>query len=133
MAFDMLSELFSDTVTRGERDRFDALVESLRERRPEVYEHMLVPDRERLDRFLAGLLDSLNPHHYRAAAVFEIIPPWLRFLEARGLIDAEARARALSDLADLADKLRGVFESGDPAPRQACERWREQATKALPE
>jgi hypothetical protein len=97
------------------------------------YEHMLVPDRERLDRFLARLLDFLNPLHYHAAAVFEIIPSWLRFLEARGLIDAEARARAVSDLADLADNLPGILESGDPAPRQACERWRAQATKALPE
>ncbi len=37
MAFEMLSGIFEEAVERDERDRFDALVESLRERLPEVY------------------------------------------------------------------------------------------------
>ena len=37
MAFDMLNQLFGETIRHGERERFDALVESLRDRRPEVY------------------------------------------------------------------------------------------------
>jgi len=37
MAFGMLNQLFKGTIQHGERDRFDALVESLRERRPEAY------------------------------------------------------------------------------------------------
>jgi hypothetical protein len=38
MAFEMLSRIFQEAVERDERDRFDALVESLRERLPKVYE-----------------------------------------------------------------------------------------------
>jgi hypothetical protein len=37
MAFEMLKLLFGETIEHGERDRFDALVASLRERRPEAY------------------------------------------------------------------------------------------------
>jgi hypothetical protein len=71
---------------------------------------------------MAGLLGMMNQLYYHAAAAFEVIPAWLRFLESRGLIDAEMRARTLSDLAGLADHLRLAFDNfdGDPAPRQAC-------------
>src|SRR5438132_10589065 len=67
------------------------------------YEHPLIPDRERLDLFLAGMLDFLNPLHYRVAAAFEIVPAWLRFLELRGLIDADEAAWGIRDLAGMAD------------------------------
>jgi hypothetical protein len=99
------------------------------------YEHTLVPDPERLECFLVGLLDMMNQLYHRAAALFEIIPAWLRFLETRRLIDAEARARTLGDLARLADHLRRVFKNftDDPGPLQALEGWREEAAKALPE
>ena len=97
-----------------------------RKREVRRYEHLLVPDRERLDHFMAGLLGMMNQLYYRAAAAFEIIPAWLRFLELRGLIDAEVRARTLSELAGLADHLRRAFDNfnEDPAPRQACAGWR---------
>jgi len=90
------------------------------------YEHILVPDRERLDQFMAGLLGMLNQLYYRAAAAFEIVPAWLRFLELRGLIDAEVRAQTLSDLAGLADALRRAFDNfgRDPSLRRECEEWR---------
>jgi hypothetical protein len=90
------------------------------------YEHLLVPDRERLDHFMASLLGMMSQLYYRAAAAFEIIPAWLRFLELRRLIDAEMRAEALSGLAGLADDLRRAFDNcyGDPALRQACTGWR---------
>src|SRR6266542_3069019 len=38
MAFGMLNELFFQTIKHDERDRFDALTESLRERDPRVYQ-----------------------------------------------------------------------------------------------
>jgi hypothetical protein len=37
MAFAMLNEIFRHSAERGERDRFDALVEEMRSRRPELY------------------------------------------------------------------------------------------------
>jgi len=38
MAFAMLNKLFPATIEHNERERFEALVERLRERRPEVYD-----------------------------------------------------------------------------------------------
>lgn len=99
------------------------------------YEHVLIPDSERLDRFMSGLLGMMNQLYYRTAAFFEIIPAWLRFLESCGLIDAEARARAIGSLAGLAGTLDRILDKfrADPAPRQACERWQEQANRTLPQ
>lgn len=37
MAFEMLNDLFSESVAAGERDRFDELVDALRRRAPEAY------------------------------------------------------------------------------------------------
>ena len=99
------------------------------------YEHTLIPDPERLEHYLVGLLGMINQLYHRAAAFFEIIPAWLRFLETRRLIDAEVRARALGDLAYLADDLCNAFENypDDPSPRRALEAWRAEAGKAIPE
>ncbi len=93
------------------------------------YENMLVPDRERLDRFLAGLLDMMNQLYHRTSVLFEIIPAWLRFIEMHGLIDAEARMQTLGDLIPLADHLRKIFSqyTDDPGPCQALDGWRKTA------
>ena len=93
------------------------------------YENMLVPDRERLDRFLAGLLDMMNPLHHRASVLFEIIPAWLRFIEMHGLIDDEARIQTLGDMVPVAESLRRIFSqyTDDPSPCQALEGWRKTA------
>src|SRR5262245_33611176 len=48
MAFEMLSSLFDQAAERNDRDRYDSLVESLRERLPEVYKkeaHCLLENR----------------------------------------------------------------------------------------
>jgi hypothetical protein len=109
-----------------------------RRRRPirkfKSYEHALVADAERLEHYLAGLLDMMNQLYHRAAALFEIIPPWLRFLEARRLIHAEIRVQALAGLEPLADKLCRVLDSyaDDPSPLRAIQGWREDARKAVP-
>jgi hypothetical protein len=99
------------------------------------YENLLVPDSERLEHYLAGLLGMMNQLHHRAAALFEIVPSWLRFLEARRLIGAAARVRALDELAPLADKLHRILAAfpDDPAPLRAIEAWRQDAQRAIPE
>jgi hypothetical protein len=93
------------------------------------YENMLVPYRERLDRFFAGLLDMMNQLHHRASVLFEIIPAWLRFIEMHGLIDAEVRMQTLGDLVPLLKSLRRIFSqyNDDPGPCQALEGWRKTA------
>jgi hypothetical protein len=98
------------------------------------YTYQLVPDHERLDRFLSGLLGFLNQLYYHAAAVFELLPAWLRFLESRQLIDAAVRVQALRDLESLLDPLCQVCNNfaDDPTPHQALLRWREDAAQAPP-
>jgi hypothetical protein len=93
------------------------------------YENILLPDPERLDHYLAGLLDMINQLYHRASALFEIIPAWLRFLEMHRLIDAEARTQTLSHLAPLAGSLGRIFNKyiDDPGPCQALNGWREKA------
>lgn len=98
------------------------------------YTYQLIPDHERLDRFLSGLLGFLNQLYYHAAAVFELLPAWLRFLESRQLIDAAVRVQALRDLESLLDPLCQVCNNfaDDPTPHQALLRWREDAAQAPP-
>src|SRR5262245_15926597 len=48
MAFEMLSGLFTQAAERNERDRYDLLIESLREQLPEIYKkeaHFLLENR----------------------------------------------------------------------------------------
>ena len=97
------------------------------------YTNVLLPDRERLEHFLAHLLDLMNQLQHRAAALFEIIPAWLRFLETHRLIDPENRLRTIANLSPLAEDLliaTGHF-TDDPSPHAMLARWREGAERAL--
>ncbi|MBF0384172.1 MAG: hypothetical protein HQL69_24435, partial [Magnetococcales bacterium] len=60
--------------------------------------HLLCPDRETLDRFLAKSLDSFNPQIYKAVACFELVPDWLQFLISRELLDEKTCEKVLSNL-----------------------------------
>ncbi len=91
--------------------------------------HLLCPDRDTLNRYLVGLLRFFSSKPYRAAALFEMLPAWLRFLEARELIDTGQRDRTLHELSSLVPDLIKVWDSyrSDPALRLAAEHWRENA------
>ena len=84
-------------------------------------EHPLCPDRRTLDAYLAELNLDFSPQNYRIAATFELIPAWLRFLESRGLIDAEQCEQTLGELSALGHALRAMFAKyqADPALQQA--------------
>ena len=83
------------------------------------------PDRNSLDRFLAELLNFINPQYYKATATLELVPAWLRFLESRRLIDPEQREQTLSELRGLdTEFLKAVKNHSDPALRRAMENWR---------
>lgn len=70
----------------------------------------LCPDRDTLEPYLARLMGSLFPQRYKAAALMDLMPAWLRFLESRRLIDAEQRESARVGLRELADPLRRIWE-----------------------
>jgi hypothetical protein len=98
-------------------------------RRPPRPEHLLCPDRGTLDRFLVNLLNLFSWQTYKAAAIFELLPAWLRFLESRGLIDPQQHAKTLHELDGMAADMVKVLSNypSDPALRLAAERWRENA------
>lgn len=89
----------------------------------------LCPDRPTFERYLSQLLSPLGAKPPLAAALFLLMPSWLRFLESRGLLDAKARTNALTALAGFSDELARVLaEWGEvPALAEDVRRWREQA------
>lgn len=91
--------------------------------------HPLCPDRATLDRHLADLLHLFNMQPHKAAALFELVPAWLRFLEGRELIDSQQRQQTLSELTSLNADLTVFWTryNTDPALWLAAQRWQEEA------
>ena len=87
--------------------------------------HPLCPDRATLDHYLADLLGFPSVRHHAAMATFELTPAWLRFLESRGLLEADLRQRTIDELRPLAADLREASEAwrADPALAAAMARW----------
>jgi hypothetical protein len=96
-----------------------------------LYDHLLCPDRSRFDHYLANMLNMFNYQPHRAAAAMELVPAWMRFLQAQGLIDAQLREQTLDDLKPLAGELGKLFDKvdSDPALRDAIKRWPKDADK----
>lgn len=76
----------------GELRRASALTSPFTGRWPRMPKHaallhVLCPDTDTLDEYLSRMFDVFSSRSYRAGAMCEFIPAWLRFLEARGLLD----------------------------------------------
>jgi len=118
---------------------FDSTLRSMGHKRGPIkkfkrYEHLLCPDRERLDMFLAENLQFLNHQPHKVAATMELIPAWMRFLETQRLLDASLRKETLVSLKPLTGYLLKPFEtlrSSDPALHEAIKRWTEDFDKEL--
>jgi hypothetical protein len=63
------------------------------------------------------LLENLIPSPYRAAALMESAPAWMRFLESQRLIDADLCRRKLRDLESIADSLIKTLDRDPTDPR----------------
>ena len=87
--------------------------------------HPLCPDYATMDRFLGETMQFINPQWYKMAATFELIPAWLRFLELRGLIDAEQRAQTRQALEPMRDAIGPLWETHveDPSLSQSLHAW----------
>jgi hypothetical protein len=87
--------------------------------------HPLCFERVTLDVHLACLLGFLNAQYHTAAALFEVVPAWLRFLESRGVIDADLRKKNLEELHPLrADLLKGLQNyMEDPTLQRDLQAW----------
>jgi hypothetical protein len=87
--------------------------------------HPLCPDRVTLEAHLSDLVGGMNNQYHTAAALFEIVPAWLRFLERRGLIDAAQRLKTIDELRPLHASLLRLWESftDDPTLYRAAQQW----------
>jgi SEC-C motif len=138
-------EIFNFIVRRHAGDleyresMFDSMLRSVGQKRGPIkkfgrYEHLLCPDRERLDTFLAGKLQLLNHQPHKVAATMELIPAWMRFLETQRLLDAVLRKETLEILKPLAGDLLKPFDtlrSSDPTLHEAIKRGSEGFDKEL--
>ena len=60
-----------------------------------------IPDRASLEAYLAHLIDLPSPRYYAAAALLELTPAWLRFLEQHALVSHAERMTAIQQLRSL--------------------------------
>jgi hypothetical protein len=67
----------------------------------------------------------MNGLYYSAAALFQAIPAWLRFLESRRLIDAETGKKVMAELLPLHTTLLRFWEqyTDDPHLYRQGQGW----------
>ena len=85
--------------------------------------HPLCPDRVTLDVFLGRMMGMFNSLYHAAAAVFQAVPAWLRFLESRRL---DRRGRAAEGRERLASGPRGSRETLAELPGRSALAHQEQ-------
>ena len=98
--------------------------------------HVLCPDPTTLDAHLADMFRFLSARHHRAAATWEVIPAWLRFLESQQLIDQAEHSRTLNSMATLSVNMLHLWENagGDPALYEGSQRtWQRSRIQSVEE
>ena len=87
--------------------------------------HPLCPDRVTFEVFLAEMFGFLSAQQHKAAALFELIPAWLRFLQSKKLIDDAQRARTLAELCPLHTSFLKIMEGykEDPTLYRSLKGW----------
>jgi hypothetical protein len=125
-------ELYRYFVARSEGDldpRPSMLEQAMHPKRklpkPPRPAHPLCPERVTLDVHLAGLMDWMNGLYHSAAALFQAVPAWLRFLESRRLIDAETGKKVMTELFPLHTTLLRFWEqyTDDPNLYRQGQEW----------
>jgi hypothetical protein len=88
--------------------------------------HPLCPECVTLDVHLAGMMGMMSGLYHSAAALFQAMPAWLRFLESRRLIDAGTGEKVIAQLLPLhATLLRIWEEQDDPILYRQGQSWLE--------
>jgi hypothetical protein len=101
--------------------------------KPPKPRHPLCPDRVTLEICLVGMMDMFGDQRYTAAALFETMPAWLRFLESRRLIDAHVREQVVKELLPLLGSLEKYWEGylDDLTPYRRVLAWGQDAARGL--
>jgi len=102
-----------------------ALHPNLKLPKPPRPAHPLCPERVTLDVHLGGMMDMMNGQYHSAAALYQAIPAWLRFLESRRLIDASTSGKVVADLLPLHATLLEIWEqfTDDPFLHRQGQVW----------
>ncbi len=87
--------------------------------------HPLCPERVTLEVHLARMMDMMSARYHTAAALFQAIPAWLRFLESHRLIDSGTSKKVMAELLPLHASLRNIWEqfSDDPHLYHQGQSW----------
>lgn len=72
--------------------------------------HQLAPDRPSFKLFLERILQTVNPYYYMGAAMLELMPYWLSFLNARELLPGDIARRSIEDVSGLDQELARFWE-----------------------
>ena len=89
-------------------------------RRPRITtpeaEYPLMPDPDTLENFLQKLAQTVTPQPYVIAAILDLYPAWLQFLEERRLIEHRQVENSVGDLETIRARLQPVLAAfGDPS------------------
>jgi hypothetical protein len=87
--------------------------------------HPLCPERVTLDVHLGQMMGMLSGQYHAAAALFQAMPAWLRFLESRRLIDAATNRDVVTELLPLHATLLQLWEklTDDPLLYRQGQAW----------
>ncbi len=90
--------------------------------------HPLCPDRTTLEMYFNNLLHFARPQPYKAAALYALLPVWLRFLAVRDLIDATQHDKIRTSLQPLLADLQSRWsDHPDPTlPADLKHAWKEE-------
>jgi hypothetical protein len=87
--------------------------------------HPLCPERVTLDVHLGAMMGLMSGLYHSAAALFQAMPAWLRFLESRRLIDAGTSRNVAAELLPLHALLLEVWQryTDDPLLYRQGQEW----------
>jgi len=87
--------------------------------------HPLCPERVTLDVHLCGMMGMMSGLYHTAAALFQAMPAWLRFLESQRLIDAGTSRKVAAELLPLHATLLQFWEqyTDDPLLYRQGQAW----------
>ncbi len=87
--------------------------------------HPLCPERVTLEVHLAGMMGMMSGLYHSAAALFQAMPAWLRFLESQRLIDADTSRKVAAELLPLHATLLRIWEqyTDDPLLYRQGQAW----------
>jgi hypothetical protein len=127
------AELARQNIVRYLIDRKAGRLETKESAKNKVQfpDHPLCPDRTTLSRFLTRMLTMLSSQNYDVVATMELLPFWLRFMEARGLIESTRRESTIADIGNLHTELLSAFgpSNEDPLLAQNFRKWPENVAR----